>query len=91
MPDKGSSSFFVSPTDRTPLSVADDRLISHLNRVIAAGRIVNRAGKLVDQPLGGGLLTNDKAFLYPIMDGIPILLSDEAIPLSQLDDRRGVV
>jgi uncharacterized protein YbaR (Trm112 family) len=75
---------FVCPVDRTPLSRADGRLVTRVNRAIAAGRVTNRAGRLVDQPIDGGLLRGDKALLYPILDGIPILLGDEAIPLTQI-------
>jgi uncharacterized protein YbaR (Trm112 family) len=85
MPDKPISPVLVSPTDRTPLHPADEPLLARVNRAIAAGRIVNRAGRLVDQPLSGGLLTEDQAILYPILDSIPILLADEAILLSQLE------
>jgi uncharacterized protein len=77
-------SILVCPTDRTPLSVADDRVIARLNRAIAAGRVSNRAGRLIDQPVNGGLLRLDKTVLYPILDGIPVLLADEAIELAQL-------
>ena len=84
MPHKQLPNLLVCPTDRTPLSAADDQLIARINRAIAAGRVANRAGRLVDQPIGGGLLRVDKTYLYPVLDGIPILLSDEAIPLAQL-------
>jgi uncharacterized protein len=72
----------VCPTDRTPLSVADSRTIARVNRAIAAGRVKNRAGRWVEQAIQGGLLRVDKTFLYPIVDGIPVLLADEAISLA---------
>ncbi len=75
---------FVCPTDHTPLSKADERIVARVNRAIAAGRVSNRAGRLVDRPIDGGLLRGDKTFLYPILDGIPVLLADEAIPLAQI-------
>jgi uncharacterized protein len=84
MIDKELSAILVCPADHTPLSRADDRVVARVNRAIAAGRVTNRAGRLVDQPIGGGLLRADKALLYPILDGIPILLADEAIPLAQV-------
>ena len=86
MPDKDSQTIFVCPIDRTPLVAADLRLIARTNRAIAAGQVRNRAGRLVDQPLGGGLLREDRNLLYPILDGIPVLLADEAIPLDQLGE-----
>jgi uncharacterized protein YbaR (Trm112 family) len=36
-------------------------------------------------PQGGPfVLRSDESLLYPILDGIPVLLPDEAIPLSQI-------
>lgn len=74
----------VCPIDRVPLRVADEQLIVRVNRAIAAGRVTNHGGRLVDQPLGGGLIRDDKKYLYPVQAEIPILLADEAIPLDQL-------
>ena len=73
------------PTDHTPLGVADEGTIARLNRAIAAGRVKNRSGQRVEQPLDGGLLHADKTILYPIRDDIPVLLADEAIALSQIE------
>jgi uncharacterized protein YbaR (Trm112 family) len=82
--EKESPTILVCPTDHTPLIKADERVVTRLNRAIAAGRVTNRAGRRVDQPIDGGLLRSDKTFLYPILDGIPVLLADEAISLAQL-------
>lgn len=84
MPDKVLPPSLVCPLDRSPLSLADAQIVARINRAIAAGRVTTRAGRLVDQPISGGLLRVDKTLLYPISDGIPVLLADEAIPLAQI-------
>lgn len=76
----------VCPELRTPLTVADDELLAALNRAVAAGRLKNRGGERVERPLDGGLVREDREVVYPIQDGIPIMLVDEAIPLSQLTE-----
>jgi uncharacterized protein YbaR (Trm112 family) len=82
--EKKLPAILVCPTDHTPLSKADGQIVTRINRAIAAGRVTNRAGQPVERPIDGGLLRSDKTFLYPILDGIPVLLADEAIPLTQI-------
>jgi uncharacterized protein YbaR (Trm112 family) len=74
------------PDDRSPLLVADVDLMNQANSAIRAGKLVNRAGNPIKQPLEGGLVRADGAVLYPIVDGIPVLLRDDGIPLEQLRD-----
>lgn len=74
----------VCPELRTPLTVADDDLLAALNRAVGEKRLKNRAGEPVERQLDGGLLREDRAFVYPIVDNIPIMLMDEAIPLDQI-------
>jgi len=69
------------PETHQGLTPAEPSLIQALNERIAAGQVYNRGGKLVSEPLDGGLLRADKAFLYPIRQQIPIMLIDEAIAL----------
>jgi uncharacterized protein YbaR (Trm112 family) len=74
----------VCPEDRTPLRLADDGLVAALNRGIGVRRVKNRAGEVLEKTLDGGLVRDDASAVYPIVDGIPVLLVDEAIPLDQL-------
>ena len=84
MIDKGLPSILVCPIDHTPLELAGNQLLARVNRAIAAGRVRNRAGRLLEHPLEGALQRTDKTFLYPIVDDIPVLLADEAIPLAEI-------
>lgn len=74
----------VCPATRTPLELADDRLIQAANQRIGRRELRNQAGEALEKPLDGGLVRTDRLGMYPIVDGIPILLADELIPLDQL-------
>ena len=74
----------VCPEDRSPLTEAPEALVARLNALAEAGRLLNRSGQAVESRLDGGLVREDGKLLYPIMDGIPVLLIDEAILLDQL-------
>jgi uncharacterized protein len=84
MTDKVPLATYVCPLDRSPLSPANAQMIARLNRAIAAGKVTNRAGRPVQEPIDGGLLRADQTLFYPILDGIPLLVPDEAISLAGL-------
>jgi uncharacterized protein YbaR (Trm112 family) len=73
------------PENQATLQVADEDLVKELNRRIRAGNLRNRAGREVNELFDGALIRTDGVLLYPIIDQIPVLLRDEAIPLDQLD------
>jgi uncharacterized protein len=73
------------PENQATLTPADEALVAEVNDRIRAGRLSNKAGREVNQPIDGGLVRADGDLLYPIVDQIPVLLRDEAIPLDQLD------
>jgi uncharacterized protein YbaR (Trm112 family) len=82
--NKGLLNILACPKDHSPLVAADSHLISLVNRAIASGRLRNCAGRPVTQPIDGGLVRADGILLYPIVDGIPVMLVDEAILLEQV-------
>jgi uncharacterized protein YbaR (Trm112 family) len=67
------------PEDRTPLAVADAKILDRLNRAITAGRLQNRAGAPVESPLEAALIRADGKVAYPVTNNIPVLLVDEGI------------
>jgi uncharacterized protein YbaR (Trm112 family) len=73
----------VCPASRQPLREASAAELAAVNRAIAAGGVRTRGGNPVSAPLAAGLVPADGAFVYPIQDGIPILLSAEAVPLAR--------
>ena len=72
------------PATRMPLELADDQLVQAVNQRIARREIRNQAGEVLETRLDGGLVRSDRQGLYPIVDGIPILLVDEFVSLEQL-------
>ncbi len=71
----------VCPETRLPLRPADAGLLDRVNRDIAAGELTTRGGQPVGATLSEALVREDDGVLYPIRDGIPILLVDESIAM----------
>lgn len=84
MVDQELLDILVCPENKTKVTLAEQDVIDKANAAIAAGTLKNRAGETVEEKLDGGLVREDKAYMYPIRDDIPIMLIDEAIPMEHL-------
>jgi uncharacterized protein YbaR (Trm112 family) len=68
------------PKTHQKLVPAARGLIDDLNARISKRELQNRAGKVIEQQLEEGLVTEDGAWLYPVRGNLPIMLIDEAVP-----------
>jgi uncharacterized protein YbaR (Trm112 family) len=74
----------VCPEDRTPVALADETLVQKVNSAIAAGRVKNRKGAKMESAIDGGLVRKDGTCMYPIINGLPMMVIGEAIALGEL-------
>lgn len=72
----------VCPETHRPLRPMDEEALAAVNRRIAAGELTNRKGDALVQPLTEALVRDGDDLLYPVDDGIPVLLIEEAVPLT---------
>lgn len=72
------------PNDQSLLHVAEAALVARLNDAIAARRLKDCTGKVIERSLSSGLVREAGDLVYAIVDDIPVMLYDEAIPLGQL-------
>jgi uncharacterized protein YbaR (Trm112 family) len=74
------------PVSKTPLARLTPARLKKLNQAITAGEVQYVNGDRVDEPLREALITEDDRVVYPVVDGIPILLENKGIGTTQLQD-----
>jgi uncharacterized protein YbaR (Trm112 family) len=82
--DKKLLAILCCPVTHRDLLPARADLLKSVNARIGDGALVNRDGKLLTQFLREALVTDDGKILYPVDDGIPVLLEGESVVLEQL-------
>ena len=70
------------PITHKSLSVVSADQLAGLNEGIARGELFTRGGDCADQPMHEALLTEDGRLVYPVVDGVPVLLEDSCIDLA---------
>ena len=71
----------VCPETKQPVALASEDLLRKLAQDIEAGKVRNRGGEKVTKPITEGLVREDGKILYPVDDGIPVMLIEESIEL----------
>lgn len=74
------------PVSREPLLPLARNKLGKLNQAIEAGEIQYVDGDKVEAALAGALITRDGKVVYPIEDGIPVLLPERGIGTTQLKE-----
>jgi uncharacterized protein YbaR (Trm112 family) len=72
------------PLTKRPLEVLDEVRLNRLNAAIQAGQIKNHAADQLAAELQEALVTRDGLLVYPIQEGIPVLLEEESIDWNQV-------
>jgi len=83
--DKRLLSILCCPVTHKGLSLARPDLLKKINTAISDGRLVNRDGAELSGSVDEALITDDGKIMYPVNDGIPVLLEGESVGLNQLD------
>ena len=77
-------SILKCPVTGSPLQLAEDQLVSKVNSAIDEERARDRLEQKVHEQVEGGLTTDEQTWMYPIRDGIPTLVLEEAIDLNSI-------
>lgn len=88
--DRALLDIICCPVTRSPLELLPERDLFRLNQLITERKIRNRDDVIVEEPLEQALVTRSGKLVYPVRDGIPVLLEDQGIALSQLDNPGGL-
>jgi uncharacterized protein YbaR (Trm112 family) len=81
--DKKLLSILCCPVTRRQLLPAKTDLLERVNTAIETGAVSNRDGTVLGDALTEALVTDDGKLLYPVADGIPVLLEGESISAEQ--------
>jgi uncharacterized protein YbaR (Trm112 family) len=82
--DKRLLTILRCPVSHKGLSVLKKDKLARVNAAIDAGDLVNHEGSAIAEALTEALITDDGKRLYPVNDGIPVLLEGESISMEQL-------
>jgi uncharacterized protein YbaR (Trm112 family) len=71
----------ICPESKQPVALATPEQLARVNAKVRAGDAYNRAGARVASELAEALVRQDGRVLYPVEDGIPVMLVEESIAL----------
>lgn len=84
--DKRLLELLCCPVTKRPLRPISREQLRAVNTAIGAGSAVKVGGEALAEALADALIREDGQVIYPIDDGIPVLLAEEAIGTTQFND-----
>ena len=81
--DKRLLTILRCPVTHKGLSLLKKDKLDEINAAIAEGKVSTLDGVQVEQALDEALITDDGKRVYPVNDGIPVLLEGESIQVEQ--------
>ncbi|MDJ0712078.1 MAG: Trm112 family protein [Woeseiaceae bacterium] len=81
--DKRLLTILRCPVSHKSLSLLKKDKLAKINAAIANGEVETHEGTRLDAPLAEALVTDDGKRVYPVNDGIPVLLEGESIHVEQ--------
>jgi uncharacterized protein YbaR (Trm112 family) len=84
--DKRLLEILCCPSTKQPVFPLSTAQLDALNRAVKSGNLVGADGEKISHPMTAGLITRDGRTVYRVEDGIPVMLVDQAIALSQVDN-----
>lgn len=74
----------ICPATKQKVFLAEESFIRTINQKIEEGNLQNLGKQPVETPMEAGLIREDQAVLYPIRNGIPMMLAEESISIENL-------
>lgn len=65
------------------LRLAGGGELAALNQSLLDGQLKNAAGRKLERSMKAALVSACGGWLYPVREGIPVLLADEAVPVGR--------
>jgi uncharacterized protein YbaR (Trm112 family) len=75
------------PETKQDIEYIEGEIIDRINSEIKNNKVKNRGGERIKEKIDAGLLREDRKYIYPIREDIPIMLIDEAIPFESFDNK----
>jgi uncharacterized protein YbaR (Trm112 family) len=86
MIDKRLLDILCDPVTKAPVRPLSADELDALARAVTAGKVSTEGGVPLKASPAAGLITRDGRTIYRIEDDIPVMLPDEAIATSQIDN-----
>ena len=88
MIDKELLDILCCPETKQDIEYVEGDIIEKINARIKKGGLKNRGGEEIKEIIDAGLLREDRKYIYPIRQEIPIMLIDEAIAFEEFDSKK---